>query len=730
MLSIFLSAVVSAIFLCLALAQTIVENANERVKLLLNEKSGYYKILLDNKIWLESSDDIYVSLSGKRLSLREGTLVYHSCGKNDILSSGQDALGSYEKYSLCYGTSSDSILLRGNIRVYPHTVVFEQVFPTALENTSVGNADLLSTSFPSFQIKEEHVGDAFAQWVSWYYVNLDEEAQKVKDANSHHVQRKTLVAPGFNSPQFGKWNEDTIMLGGIGGSGVVAVYDSQGKNTMVMSAMTNAMTVSHITDNNGVLSYGIMGNVTTIPQNYHIEIIVQFPTNPSQGLTETVYEWGNSMRAVYNKPSTASARERDITLQYLGYTTDNGAYYYYHTEPNKNYEDTLLDLAEYAKNPLNHEKNQIKSISQSQSIPYKYILLDSWWYYKGSNGGVSNWSPQPDLFPNGLEYLYEKTKWFVQAHNRYWSLDNVYSKSFNGPYTFVEDYVKNGSMPYDDRFWSDLLSLPSKSWGLKVYEQDWLFNEFYQYVSAMLEDVEKAQYWLTSMASGAKKNDLTIQYCMPYMRHVLTSVQFDVVTQARASDDYVVAPYEGNPNWRIAGQSLIFDALGLASSKDGYWSTSFQPNNPYGEERYEPCPRLQAAVTALSAGPVAIADGIGYSDVDLIMKSVRLDGRLLQPSAPATLIDAVFVESALQNGIGPRGDVWFAPSLIGHSHDSSLPFGSIFVANLADSWEIRPSHLHGSAKKFDYFVSESNTTMNVQKFSESRPLTLKVSFVL
>jgi alpha-glucosidase (family GH31 glycosyl hydrolase) len=41
-----------------------------------------------------------------------------------------------------------------------------------------------------------------------------------------------------------------------------------------------------------------------------------------------------------------------------------GAYYYYQTEPNKNYEDTLLDVYDYA---------------QKESIPYHYILLDSWW---------------------------------------------------------------------------------------------------------------------------------------------------------------------------------------------------------------------------------------------------------------------------------------------------------------------------------------------------------------
>ncbi len=35
---------------------------------------------------------------------------------------------------------------------------------------------------------------------------------------------------------------------------------------------------------------------------------------------------------------------------------------------------------------------------------------------------------------------------------------------------------------------------------------------------------------------------------------------------------------------------------------------------------------FQAVVTALSAGPVAIADGIGFMDAELIMKSCAMVG--------------------------------------------------------------------------------------------------------
>jgi hypothetical protein len=55
-----------------------------------------------------------------------------------------------------------------------------------------------------------------------------------------------------------------------------------------------------------------------------------------------------------------------------------------------------------------------------------------------------------------------------------------------------------------------------------------------------------------------------------------------------------------------------------------------QPGNPYLDNPSEPYNRLQAAVSTISAGPVAPSDMIGASNVPLIMMSCRKDGRLLQ----------------------------------------------------------------------------------------------------
>ena len=156
--------------------------------------------------------------------------------------------------------------------------------------------------------------------------------------------------------------------------------------------------------------------------------------------------------------------------------SDNGAFYYYQTEghtagkpvaepnapgPWKTYEDTLIDVKVYA---------------DSVQIPYKYVLLDSWWYYRGVGAGVSDWVGRPDVFPHGMAYLRNKTGWPIMGHNRYWAVDNIYATANGGNYDFViekkgagKDYT-NFAWPTEQRFWDDLL-YNATQWGLKIYEQ-------------------------------------------------------------------------------------------------------------------------------------------------------------------------------------------------------------------------------------------------------------------
>jgi hypothetical protein len=137
---------------------------------------------------------------------------------------------------------------------------------------------------------------------------------------------------------------------------------------------------------------------------------------------------------------------------------------------------------------------------------------------------------------------------------------------------------------------------------------------------------------------------------MAYPRHVLSSVRLDAVTQVRASCDYHPGtamscsyPY---CQFNVATSSLLLWALGLAPSKDNFWSTENQTGSRYGKDAKEPFSEMNSAILALSRGPVATGDKVGGSNKSVIMRTCGQDGRLLQPSRPATAIDANFMHAA------------------------------------------------------------------------------------
>ena len=64
-----------------------------------------------------------------------------------------------------------------------------------------------------------------------------------------------------------------------------------------------------------------------------------------------------------------------------------------------------------------------------------------------------------------------------------------------------------------------------------------------------MTNITLGRNWLEQMATAAKKNNLTVQYCMSLPRHVLQSVEFDSVTQIRVTNDYATNWNYGNIFW-------------------------------------------------------------------------------------------------------------------------------------------------------------------------------------
>ncbi|XP_046560817.1 uncharacterized protein LOC124269827 [Haliotis rubra] len=288
--------------------------------------------------------------------------------------------------------------------------------------------------------------------------------------------------------------------------GPLALFDRvKTANTLIISPASQFMSSSIWRQNASTggdnVYWGTMGGVENVPADVENSFIL-FCGN--QGINKAFVSWGQILQTWYGR--TDRYVKSDFTINYLGYWTDDGAYYFNIPEKGKNYQDTILDI-----------NNYIKQLG----VPVRYIQYDWWWYYYDKNHGVITWEAKPSIFPDGLQWLYNKTELPVLAHSMFWSSNTTYAKANGGKYDFLIEGEK--SLPLEEKFWNDLLA-DARKWGLLVYEQDFLNIEF-ERVHKLWSDIDLGRQWLHQMGNGAAKNGLTLQYCMALPRNVLQALE-------------------------------------------------------------------------------------------------------------------------------------------------------------------------------------------------------------
>ena len=443
---------------------------------------------------------------------------------------------------------------------------------------------------------------------------------------------------GSNDLHAGRWNLSSQVIRTGYQDGPIVLFNltqrGEGDTFLILSPFSHFMSTSLTQRNellNSTLEYGIIGSMSTIPVDYMHSFIVFYS---SHGVNKGVREWGQTMQQVFNR--TNEHRLNDLSLNYLGYYIDNGAYYCYNTLPRLNYEDTMITIA--------------KQID----IPYHYMEISAWFYYKGVAVGVSDWSARPDVFPDGIPFLHRRLENipFI-IHNRYWAYDAVYQNK----YAWVLDTESGISLPAsNDSFWIDLLT-EARNWGVILYQQDWLSLQSSNFRPIQTE-INLADQWLTSMGAAAEQVEINIHYIMAYPRHILKSLEIPRVTQARASGDYASSLIDQTWfQWNIGITSMFIDAVGVAPNKDVLWSTSVQPGSPYGENAREALPDRAILIATLSTGPVGIGDAINFTNIERIMRCCRQDGLILKPDRAITTIDALVADWARYNGIS-QGELY------------------------------------------------------------------------
>lgn len=554
-------------------------------------------ISVDDKVWLQSGD-VWFNARNTLYSTANQSLNL----TGTITGPGIDSLGKYVATTHQWSSVPSGLSWETSYRVYSDAdqsvsqIVFSQLWVEGDDATSVGSPDTVLSSFPTFLPTKSERSLGAQQW-----------------------------SEIFDTSQAFIWSGDNAKLDLARGRacGPLILFDKDTPSLVSVFSTYSEFMATSFTAMSGQLAAGVVGSMKSVPAGYQSETILAFD---SHGIIQGMLRWGDLLLGRYGKNRQDAYKQP--TTQYLGYNTDNGAYYYYNTEPGMNYEQTLEAVVDYAK---------------SANIPYHGMLLDSWWYPKDENLAVTTWTAMPSIFPSGLPAFSAQVKMPFIAHNRWWSPQSPYAVQNGGSYDWW--IVGNYSLPTEQRFWDDLIA-NNTMWGLRVYEQDWL-NVVWDDFKAIQTDIAIGKNWLHQMGSGAARSGVDVQYCMPYPRHLMQSVEIPNVVQIRGSGDNTPGNVD---NTKLGEINLLSYALGVASFKDGFWTVNEEEGNPWNKT--EPSPALHAVVATLSCGPVYPADKIGLTNVTLLSRSHRADGLILKPDRPAFSLESTYYQRAFKTN-GP-----------------------------------------------------------------------------
>ena len=271
--------------------------------------TGNYDIYVDKVKYFPASNSSSVSFH------HEG-ITYSAAAKNDmnllkalnkdVISNGVDQIGAYTAHTThwvpSYTKKNISMITTAKVYSDSGSIVFTQTFPHGANVSHRGSdSNGISTSFPAIDITTYEGG-----------------------------KRGCLAYGGHmvgNRYKVGLWEEFSLNSG-IGGTEPFVVFDLDKKTSIaaVFSAFENAFAINQKFDSaTRSVAFGMMSDVEEIPVGYELSTLVSFVEG---GVNAAMMNWGDVFLGRFGKHRHA-AWEKDLTLQYLGYSTDHGAYYWY-----------------------------------------------------------------------------------------------------------------------------------------------------------------------------------------------------------------------------------------------------------------------------------------------------------------------------------------------------------------------------------------------------------------
>jgi hypothetical protein len=258
------------------------------------------------------------------------------------------------------------------------------------------------------------------------------------------------------------------------------------------------------------------------------------------------------------------------------------------------------------------------------SVPVAYVGLDLWYPYR-EIGQAVRFTPDPRKYAKGFSDIARRYGLAFVYHLSALSRDNEY-----------------GASGADPSFYADVATELRRQGGIAAWH-DWLRTQ--QHLTPALRSTgHAADEWFGGMASALAGQDLKLLLCMQTMGMVLAATTCPNIISARSAIDYLFGQPEaletldslGHGGFKhdaihvgdLRRQNLlvgsVLHTLGLLPFHDLFLT---RHHDGLGGAS----PNIEAALRALSCGPVGIGDGPGMADLDLVRTLVSARGALLQP---------------------------------------------------------------------------------------------------
>lgn len=367
------------------------------------------------------------------------------------------------------------------------------------------------------------------------------------------------------------------------------------------------------------ICWGWHGDLDAVPAGFSTALALLCGDSPRRLLDA----WTDRLGVAPRLPVDHDALGRSVS-----YWTDNGAAYWYRTEPPRSVTKTVVDAV---------------SSVDAAGIPVGSVQVDSWFYPHETTrpfdteewvvppSGLVDWAPRDDIFPDGLGPLRDAIDDRpLVAHCRHLSKQSPLVERF--PCWVDEEYAH----PSGDDYYAELLDR-ARGWGVETFEHDWLVECFLG-VRGLREAPGRARAWQEGIDRLAAERDMTLQWCMATPADVFQTATLTRVTSIRTSGDhgYIVGP---GFLWAwFCYTNALARAFGLAPFKDVFSS---------GGEHAE----VEALLSALSTGPVGLGDAIGTTDHAVVAPTCRADGIIVRPDVPIAAVDACFRQHAVSRPV-------------------------------------------------------------------------------